>query len=83
MGFPGLKAFWLDAFNNGASSSITWDLAFITILTFYWMYTEAKKWNVKHLWAYYLVAMGLAIAPPLSLFLVVRERAKASSENED
>lgn len=74
------KDFWIDAFANGASSSITWDLGFVTVLVFYWMYVEAKKWNIKYIWIYYLVVMGIALAPPLSFFLIVRERRKAESE---
>ena len=43
MGFSGYKKFWVDTFTNGAASSITVDLAFVTILVFAWMYVEAKK----------------------------------------
>ena len=69
-------------FANDICTAFVLDLLFIVMLFLWWSYTEAKKHNMKYLWAVWLWTFAFGIASGLPLFLYLREKVSDSGEGE-
>jgi NO-binding membrane sensor protein with MHYT domain len=65
--------FWEDTKVNAASRSITVDIVLLTVALAILMVIEARKHNVKYVWAYILAGFLIAISVAFPLFLLARE----------
>jgi hypothetical protein len=63
-----------DMFANDISTVFMVDLLFVVIVFFVWSYQEAKKHQIPHLYAVWLLTMLFGVAGTLPLFLFMRER---------
>lgn len=71
---PGLVPFFQQGYVNYPSSSLTNDVI-VAYLTFTaWIYFDAPRHGMKHLWVYPLLGLVLALAFAFPLFLYMRER---------
>jgi Terpene cyclase DEP1 len=68
-----LTAFWDDTKVNPASRSITVDIALFLLAAAILMVIEARKHDVKFVWAYIIGAFLIAISVTFPLFLIARE----------
>ena len=68
-----LTAFWNDTKVNPASRSITVDIALFLLAAAILMVIEARKHDVKFVWAYIIGAFLIAISVTFPLFLIARE----------
>jgi hypothetical protein len=68
-----LIAFWNDTKVNPASRSITVDIALFLLAAAILMVIEARKHDVKFVWAYIIGAFLIAISVTFPLFLIARE----------
>ena len=71
----------IDTFNgmfaNNICSAFAVDLLFVVMLFLAWTYTEAKRLNMKNIWAVWIYTFALGIAGGLPLFLYLRETKKS------
>ena len=71
----------IDTFNgmfaNNISSAFAVDLLFVVMLFLAWTYYEAKRLNMKNVWAVWIYTFALGIAGGLPLFLYLRETKRA------
>jgi Terpene cyclase DEP1 len=65
--------FWEDTKVNFASRSITVDIVLLSLALVILMVIEARKHNVKYVWAYIVGAFVIAISVAFPLFLLARE----------
>jgi hypothetical protein len=68
-----MSAFWKDTKVNPASRSITVDIALFLLAAAILMVIEARKHNVKFVWAYIIGGFLVAISVTFPLFLIARE----------
>ena len=68
-----LTAFWNDTKVNPASRSITVDIALFLLAAAILMVIEARKHDVKFVWAYIIGGFLIAISVTFPLFLIARE----------
>jgi hypothetical protein len=71
-------AFIKDLGANPAAKSISLDIAFLSLAVFIWMGAEAKKHNIKHLWAYIVFGLIIGVSFTIPLFLMKRETILAT-----
>lgn len=76
----GFVQFGLDTLANPASRSITVDLFFLSLAVILWMVLEARRLNMRGVWAYVLFGLLIAISVTVPLFLLHRERVLARLE---
>ena len=69
--------FWTDTLANPASRSITVDLLFLVIVVALWMVLEARRLNMRWVWAYLLAGMLIAISVSVPVFMIHRQRTLA------
>lgn len=72
--------FWRDAKVTPASQFITVDLALLFLAAVILMVVEARKHNVKFVWAYIVGGFLLAGSVTFPLFLIARELRLGRSE---
>jgi hypothetical protein len=63
---------------NGASASLTNDLAVGTLAFVVWSFAETRRLGMRGWWAYMLLTFGVAFACAFPLFLLMRERRLAA-----
>ena len=71
------------AFNNPASSSLSADLLIGASCISIWIYTEAKRLDMKNVWLIFLSMFTIAFAFGAPLFLFLRERHLLKIENNN
>jgi hypothetical protein len=69
----GFFDFWVATKVNPASRSITVDIALFLLAAAILMVIEARKHNVKFVWAYIIGGFLIAISVTFPLFLIARE----------
>ncbi|OUR94172.1 hypothetical protein A9Q84_17880 [Halobacteriovorax marinus] len=74
--------FWKDTWVNPASRSITLDIFFLTASIAVWMIHEAMRLKIKHVWAYLVFGLIIAISLTVPLFLIAREFAIAKNNTK-
>jgi Gpi18-like mannosyltransferase len=75
IGFVAATArFWRDTFATPASTSITIDLGLLMIPLCTLMVIEARRVEVRFVWAYIVLGIVIAISVTYPLFLIARER---------
>ncbi|CAM3169547.1 hypothetical protein BST27_13570 [Mycobacterium intermedium] len=65
--------FWRDTQANSATQFITADALFLGLAAAILMVVEARKHNVRFVWAYLVAAYFIGISVIFPLFLIVRE----------
>lgn len=80
-GFP--NAFLQDLKVNAASRSITVDILLFFLAAAIFMVVEARRLDIRHVWAYIAGGMLVAISVTFPLFLIARERRLASDREGD
>jgi Terpene cyclase DEP1 len=68
-----LTAFWRDTRVNPASQSITVDIALFFLAAAVFMVIEARKHDIRFVWAYIAGGLLIAISVTFPLFLIARE----------
>lgn len=68
-----LPDFTGDLMATAASRSFTFDLLLLALAAAILMITEARKHRVRHVWAYLLGGVLIAISVTFPLFLIARE----------
>ena len=74
---PGM-AFVSENLATPANLSLSLDIILMTSLLFLWMAREARRYGIRHLWAYLLGSLGVAICVAFPLFLQARRKALES-----
>lgn len=77
-----LSRFIPDTAVNPASRSITADILLLTLAAVILMVLEARRHNVRFVWAYIAGAFLTAISVTFPLFLIARERRLAAEGSE-
>jgi hypothetical protein len=77
-----LSTFWTAAKVNPASRSITVDIALFFLAAAILMVIEARKHQIKFVWAYLIGGLLIAISVTFPLFLIARELRMADSDAE-
>ncbi|MDT4839242.1 hypothetical protein FQZ97_730270 [compost metagenome] len=72
-GFP-LLTFLDEMYSSAASSSISNDLWVILCVFLFWSFHEARRLGMRRWWVYALLALGVAAAFAVPLFLLMRDR---------
>ncbi len=67
--------FLVGAFANHAAASISVDIIFFALAACVWMFVEGRRLGIRHIWAYIVFGMCIAISFTFPLFLIARERA--------
>src|SRR5262245_38118932 len=67
-------------FASRIASAFILDLLFAVAVFFIWTYREAKKYQMKNVWRYWLLTMLFGLAGTLPLFLYDRERMMTSGD---
>ena len=62
-------------FANRISTIFAVDLFFVVLVTFVWMYDEARQSRIKRVWLFWLLTLLFGLAGTLPLFLHARLRA--------
>lgn len=70
--------FWPDAFANPATISITVDIALFFMAAAIFMVVEARRLQIRFVWAYIVLGLLVAISVTFPLFLIARERRLAA-----
>lgn len=78
-----MATFWQDTRVNPASRSITADIALFMLAAVFFMVVEARRHQIRWVWAYVIGGMFTAISFTFPLFLIARERKMAASETPD
>jgi Terpene cyclase DEP1 len=83
--YPGNRAgfvnFWQDTKVTAASRSITADIVMFALAATILMVIEARKYNVRFVWAYILGSALVAVSVTFPLFLIARELRLGASES--
>lgn len=66
--------FITDLIQTPSSRSITIDIVSLFITVSVWMFVEGKKLGMRHVWAYVVFGLIIAISFTFPLFLAVREK---------
>ncbi|MFJ2580733.1 DUF2834 domain-containing protein [Kitasatospora aureofaciens] len=74
-----MRNFLRDATHNLASCFIYADLALIWAALGAYMIIEARRWRIRHVWAYIVGAPALALIVSFSVFMYVRQRRIAAT----
>lgn len=74
----GLVDFWPALLVNRATTSITVDIFLFGLAAVLWMVLEARRHQIRFVWAYVLLAFAIAISVTFPLFLAARERRLAA-----
>ena len=70
----GTDNFIRDLFANAASRSIIFDISFFFASASVWMVLDSRKWGIKHVWAYILFGLLIAISVTFPLYLIARQK---------
>lgn len=76
----GLADFWKDTRANPASQSITADILLFALAATVFMVIEARKHQIKFVWAYIIGGVFIAVSVTFPLFLIARELALTASD---
>ncbi|WP_344830098.1 DUF2834 domain-containing protein [Actinocorallia longicatena] len=76
-GDGGLWGFIEACYANPAAASITNDVIFVLLAAWILMWVESRRLKIPHLWAYYLLSLGIAISVTFPVFLYARQRRLA------
>jgi hypothetical protein len=68
------ERFWRETFATPASTSITIDLGLLMIPLCMLMVLEARRLDIRFVWAYIILGILIAISVTYPLFLIARER---------
>ncbi|WP_051836825.1 DUF2834 domain-containing protein [Streptomyces sp. NRRL WC-3742] len=71
--------FLRDATHNLASCFVYADLALIWAALGAYQIIEARRWRIRHVWAYIVGAPALALIASFSIFMYVRQRRIAAA----
>ena len=69
------SAFLAGGFANHAATAFSSDLFVVSLAGMVWMFFEAKRLNMRFIWAYLLLSFVIAFSFTFPLFLFVREGA--------
>jgi hypothetical protein len=58
--------------SNDAATSIAYDILFLGLAVNIFMIVEAKRLNIKYVWAYIILSFLIAISVTVPIFLAVR-----------
>jgi hypothetical protein len=75
-GRPALD-FIRQGFAGNALAAVSIDILLCVALLFPWMTREARRYGIKHLWAYLFFSITIAISVTFPLFLAARRKAVA------
>lgn len=78
--FPAFGAFLSDTKVTPAARSITVDIGLFFLAAAVFMVIEARKHNIRFVWAYIIGGMAIAISVTFPLFLIARELRLASPD---
>ncbi|SEF50823.1 Protein of unknown function [Thermomonospora echinospora] len=78
----GLAGFLRDAWANPAAASLSNDVVFVALAAVVLMVVEARRLGVRHVWAYVVGALVIAISVTFPLFLIARQRRLAELRSE-
>lgn len=76
-----LVNFWRDTKVTAASRSITADIVLFALAATILMVIEARKHNVRFVWAYVLGSFLIAVSVTFPLFLIARELRMGATES--
>ena len=74
----GLVDFWPALLANRATTSITVDIFLFGLAAVIWMVLEARRLEIRWVWAYVLLSFAIAISVTFPLFLAAREHRLAA-----
>jgi hypothetical protein len=74
----GLAGFLRDAWANHAAASLGNDVILVALTAAVFMVIEARRLGIRHVWVFFVLALGVAISVAFPLFLIVRERRLAA-----
>lgn len=74
----GFTGFIKDAWANPAAASLSNDLSFVALAAAILMIVEARRLGIRHVWAYLVFSLVLAISVTFPLFLIARQIRLAS-----
>ena len=69
-----------ELFANRTSTAFALDLFAVVLVAFIWMWHEAKRIGIRHVWRFWLLAALFGLGGTLPLFLAVRERRLARAD---
>ena len=69
----GLAGFIRAANANPAAASIAWDVSFVCLAAFVFMFVEGRRLGVRYIWLYMLLSLCIAISVMFPLFLAARQ----------
>lgn len=67
--------FLRQGYATNAVAAVSTDVALSAALLFPWMTREARRYGIKHLWAYLFFSLTIAISVMFPLFLAARRKA--------
>lgn len=67
--------FLKQGYANNPTASLSTDVGLCALLLVFWMAREARRYGIKHLWAYILFSFLVAISVTVPLFLAARRKA--------
>jgi hypothetical protein len=71
--------FFSDGYANDAAGSLTNDILFVTATAFVFMFIDARRTGVRHVWIYMMLSLAIATSVALPVYLIARERALMQS----
>ena len=74
----GMTDFWPALLVNRATTSITVDIFLFGLAAVLWMVSEARRLEIRFVWAYVLLSFVIAISVTFPLFLAAREHRLAA-----
>ncbi|ACY98491.1 DUF2834 domain-containing protein [Thermomonospora curvata] len=81
-GNGGLVGFLESAWANPAAASLSNDVVFVALAAVVLMVNEARRWGVRHVWAYVIGSALIAISVTFPLFLIARQLRIAARRAE-
>jgi len=69
----GLTGFLKDAWANPAAASLSNDIVFVALAAAVFMVIESRRAGVRHVWAYVVGSLLIAISVTFPLFLLARQ----------
>jgi hypothetical protein len=69
----GVLGFLRDCYANPAAASITNDILLVWLAAVVLMVVESRRLGIRHVWAYVLVSLLVALSVAVPLFLIARQ----------
>jgi hypothetical protein len=66
--------FWLDVISRPASLFLTVDILVLSAVVFIWMFSEARRLDIRFVWIYFLGGLLIAVSFFVPLFMGIRQR---------